>query len=68
MHWLIYLVLAVGMVGVVIVDLASERWARAGASLLALVCLGVAAWNRREDERKRRDAQLGARNPDTPRA
>ena len=48
MHWHIYLVLAVGMVFVVIVDLASGRWTRAGVSALVVVFLGFAAWNRRK--------------------
>ena len=67
MHWHIYLVVAVGMVFVVIVDLVSGSWARAGASALAVVFLGLAAWNRREEERKVRAAELEAGKPDMPR-
>lgn len=51
MHWLVYLVLAVGMVFVVIVDLASGRWARAALSALGAVFLGLAAWNARAREK-----------------
>lgn len=64
MHWHIYLVLAVGMVFVVIVDLASGRWARAAVSVLAVVFLGFAARNRREEERKARAAVSGVPKPD----
>lgn len=66
MHWHIYLVLAVGMMFVVIVDLVSGRWARAGASALVVVFLGLAAWNGREEERKARAADVAAGKPDVP--
>ena len=67
MHWHFYLVVAVGMLFVVIVDLASGRWGRAGASALLLVLLGVAAWNGRENERKARAAEAHTGNPNAPR-
>lgn len=66
MHWHIYLVLAVGMAFVVIVDLASGRWARAGASALVVVFLGFAAWNGRAQERKARAAEMEAGKAGVP--
>ena len=67
MHWHIYLVVAVGMLFVVIVDLASGRWLRADASALLLVLLGIAAWNGRNEERKARATKADAGMPDVPR-
>ncbi len=67
MHWHIYLVLAVGMAVVVIVDLATGRWPRAGLSLLGLVCIGLIAWNGRQDERKTRASAPDAHDGDARR-
>lgn len=67
MHWHIYLVIAVGMVFVVIVDLTTGRWARAGLSFLLLVFLGLRAWNGREEDRKMHAAEMDASEPDAPR-
>ena len=67
MHWQLYGVVAVGMALVVIVDLASGRWARAGISFLLLAVMGIAAWNRRQNERNARAADLDAHDANAPR-
>lgn len=67
MHWHFYLAGAIAGLCVVILDLALGRWARAGMLLVLVASLGLAAWNRREDERKARAAALDADTPDTPR-
>lgn len=67
MHWQLYLVVAVGMALVVTVDLASGRWARAGLSFLLMAVMGIAAWNRRQDERKANAVDPGAHNANAPR-
>jgi hypothetical protein len=67
MHWQLYGVLAVGMALVVMVDLASGRWARAGLSFLLMAVMGIAAWNRHQDERNARAVDPGAHGANAPR-
>ena len=67
MHWQLYLVVAVGMALVVMVDLASGRWTRAGLSFLLMAVMGIAAWNRRQDERNARAVDPGAHDASAPR-
>jgi len=64
MHWHIYLVVAVGVLCVLILDLVMGLWSRAAMSFLMFVTVAIMAWNRRDNERKARAAESDARAPD----